>query len=99
VVDKWPGREWLEAALLAGHVPYQEGIVLALRADHLWWLALLKDEGPDDGLIESLVDTHRKTVTMLEGFIVELERYGAAADESSTDRPARRRRFRRRANP
>jgi hypothetical protein len=63
------GSEWLEAAVVAGHVPYLEGIVLALRARHrLYKLAIVEHEASgsvDDARRATLVGAEYRRIASL----------------------------------
>ena len=72
--DSW---EWLEAVVLAGHVPFFEGIVLAVRATHLYRFDEAKqahDAGVDGDALGWLnCDLYRGLIILLEGFVHEME--------------------------
>src|SRR5207244_407107 len=85
------GWEWLEAAILAGHLPQLEGISLAVRATHLWRMQEVRDAhaaGADDdalGWTESAGD-YRGLVMLLEVCVREIEQ--ARADLLDLTAPA-----------
>jgi len=75
------GSEWLEAAVVAGHVPYLEGIVLALRARHrLYRQAIVEHEAhgsvEDARRATSVRDEYRRIASLLEGLADEIEELG-----------------------
>jgi len=75
------GSEWLEAAVIAGHVPYLEGIVLALRARHrLYRQAIVEHEAhgsvEDARRATSVRDEYRRIASLLEGLADEIEELG-----------------------
>ena len=72
------GSEWLEAAVIAGHVPYLEGIVLALRARHrLYRQAILEHEAKgsidDARRATSVRNEYRRIAALLEGFAADMD--------------------------
>ena len=72
------GSEWLEAAVVAGHVPYLEGIVLALRARHrLYKQAIVEHQArgsiDDARRATSVRNEYRRIAAVLEGFAAEME--------------------------
>ena len=77
IVAEADRSEWLEAVVLAGYVPYFEGIVLAVRATHLYWLDEAKraqKAGVDGDALGWLnCDLYRGLVILLEGFVHEME--------------------------
>jgi hypothetical protein len=75
-------REWLEAGVLAGHVPYPEGIELVLRAHRelVRTRMLETDLGAPLGdafTVAPYADAYRSLIALIEGFIAEIERWTA----------------------
>jgi hypothetical protein len=74
------GREWLEAAVLAGHLPHIEGIALALRGVHLWTLEQVAEceagdfSGDSVDWLEGAIVSYRDLIEMLEHAIEDCER-------------------------
>jgi hypothetical protein len=54
VADEALGREWLEAAVVAGHVPYFDGIVTAVRAEFAYTLMLVAEDKSRGMLYEAI---------------------------------------------
>jgi hypothetical protein len=72
------GWSWLEAAILAGHVPHLEGTSLALRAAHAWYMSEVRGYEAQGVIGDALgwanADAYREMIAMLEGFVAEMER-------------------------
>lgn len=77
------GWSWLEAAVLAGHAPHFEGVLLAIRALHAMWTEEIADSYADGADGDALgwtqqADQYREAIVILEGFVVEMELRAAA---------------------
>jgi len=72
-------EEWLEAAVLAGHVPHVEALQLAARAHQLWTVGEAEELRRDGSLtgavfvVEQASEAYRDLVIVLEGLIRECE--------------------------
>jgi hypothetical protein len=72
------GWEWLEAAVLAGHLPDFAGITLAVRATHADWLRQVREahaagvDGEALGWTESAL-SYRALIQVLEQCVAEME--------------------------
>ncbi len=97
--------EWLQAALLAGHVPHSDAVALAARAYHVWWREVWEYEARET--LPEWTDVtlaYRSLIEMLEGFVIEVEEIAESAlrapergGELATVRAADAARSRRRA--
>jgi len=90
VADSAPWADWLEAAVLAGYVPYFQGIELALRACHIFGLRHVQESvwlGLDDDAIKwtRASDLYREWIALLELFVVEMEGHGAAIAQRTAE--------------
>jgi hypothetical protein len=88
----WPWREWLQAALFGGHLPFLEDLQLALRGDFEWWKAKIT-EGEEEGFFgdaipdaEGVAQAYRDIVVMLEDFVAALEDRAATMNERQPER-------------
>lgn len=82
VIGNSGGRDWLEAAVLAGYLPHVEGIELALRGCHALHLRQLDECVREDVLGDALgwtmmADDYRQLAALLESQAAELERWKA----------------------
>jgi hypothetical protein len=100
VVGEWLPSEWLEAAVLAGYVPYVEGISLAVRGDYEWTRAEIREfierDVIADALLaaESTAGEYRRLIVVLEQLAIELEQeaarlYRLPLDEDSEEEAAK----------
>jgi len=77
-----PWRDWLEGAVLAGHVPHLEGIEIAVRgADAFTWEQI--EESKEHGALGDAIgwthtaDHYRVLIMLLERLLIKLEQENA----------------------
>lgn len=74
ISDDW---SWLEAMVLAGYVPHFEGIELAIRGTHSWWLREMRyaeAKGADGDALNWVdgVELYQRLISLLESLAFEL---------------------------
>jgi hypothetical protein len=74
--------EWLEAAVLAGWLPFLEGIELTVRAHQEFVRTRMLEEDAGDALgdaftVAAYADAYRSLAGLIEGFVVEIEHWTA----------------------
>jgi hypothetical protein len=78
IEERAPWRDWLEAAVLAGYIPHLEGLALALRGVHAWWLEEIGESEAQGAHADALActraaDGYRSLISMLEEFVADME--------------------------
>ncbi len=86
-----PSGSWLEAALVAGFVPYPDTLPLLLKACHMDLLDQLSEFqeggvwGNVIGWAESFAEAYREYAQLLETFASELDNIAIAVNSDSED--------------
>jgi hypothetical protein len=83
VIAAVPGREWLEAALLAGYLPHLESLDPVIRGIHAFTVARVRECEERELLGDAIGWAHapygyRQLIVLLEGVAIELERKRAS---------------------
>jgi hypothetical protein len=80
VIARSSGRDWLEGCVVAGYVPHPEGLLVALRALHLFYRAQITENEAEDVAGDAIAwaddgaTRYREMITFLEDCVVEMER-------------------------